>query len=44
LGDDSTCALWHDEYFPAICRAWPVHPNDVKQIPDCSFTFRKILP
>ena len=35
------CVIWMQDDFPAICRYWPVHPNDLEHFPDCGFSFRE---
>lgn len=39
--EKGACTLWMQDDFPAICRYWPVHPDNLIYFPDCGFSFRK---
>ena len=36
------CSIWKGYDFPAICRYWPVHPNDLVKFPECGFSFERV--
>lgn len=38
---DGKCADWKGDDWPAICRYWPVRPQDIVSFPECGFEFRK---
>lgn len=40
---DGKCAKWGAEDFRAICRDWPVHPDNLKSFPDCGFKFERMM-
>ena len=33
------CTIWMQDDFPAICRYWPIHPDNLAHFPDCGFLF-----
>lgn len=35
------CTVWQTDEWPAICRYWPVHPNDLAAFPECGFRFER---
>lgn len=35
------CESWGSKDFPAICRDWPAHPNDLERFPGCGFSFER---
>ena len=39
---EGACTIWMQDDFPAICRYWPVHPDNLKHFPDCGFSFREV--
>ena len=36
------CTSWMKDEFPATCRYWPVHPDNLEHFPDCGFNFREV--
>jgi len=40
---DGKCTNWGDEDFRAICRDWPVHPDNLENFPDCGFRFERVV-
>ena len=40
--EDGRCTIWMQDDFPAICRYWPVHPNNLEHFPDCGFSFKEV--
>jgi len=39
--EDGACTVWMQDDFPAICRYWPIHPDNLVHFPDCGFSFRE---
>lgn len=36
------CNFWKQDDWPAICRYWPVHPDNLEQFPECGFSFERL--
>jgi hypothetical protein len=40
--DGNRCGVWMDEVeFPLLCRYFPVHPDNLKEFPQCGFRFER---
>lgn len=44
LDKNGKCKKWQDvDEWPALCRWWPVHPDDLAQFPQCGFEFERVV-
>lgn len=39
--DVGGCGIWMQNDFPAVCRYWPIHPDNLEYFPNCGFSFRR---